>query len=63
MEIWEVSDEDQGSTAAHDNSEIIYILKNLFKCRFLEFKRHHNFANFFSKLSESTFYKEINKFQ
>ena len=28
MEIWEVSDEDQGSTAAHDNSEIIYILKN-----------------------------------
>ena len=35
------------------------------KCddRFLEFRRYHNFANLFSKLSESTFYKEISKFQ
>ena len=24
---------------------------------------YHNFANVFSKLSESTFYKEISKFQ
>ena len=24
---------------------------------------YHNFANLFSKLSESTFYKEISKFQ
>ena len=30
-----------------------------FKGRFLEFRRYHNFANLFSKLSESTFYKEI----
>ena len=31
--------------------------------RFLEFRRCHNFANLFSKLSESTFHKEISKFQ
>ena len=31
--------------------------------RFLPFRRYHNFANSFSKLSESTFYKEISKFQ
>ena len=30
---------------------------------FLEFRRYHNFANLFSKLSESTFYKTISKFQ
>ena len=33
------------------------------KGRFLEFRRYHNFANLNSKLSESTFYKEILKFQ
>ena len=33
-----------------------------FKGSFLEFQRYHNFANLFSKLSESTFYKEISKF-
>ena len=33
------------------------------KGRFLEFQRYHNFANLFSKLSESTIYKEISKFQ
>ena len=31
--------------------------------RFLKFRRYHNFANLFSKLSETTFYKEISKFQ
>ena len=31
--------------------------------RFPEFRRFHNFANLFSKWSESTFYKEISKFQ
>ena len=34
-----------------------------FKGRFLEFRRYHNFVNLFSKLSESTFYREIIKFQ
>ena len=34
-----------------------------YKGRFLEFRRYHNFANLFSKLSESTFYKEISKCQ
>ena len=33
------------------------------KGRFLEFRRYHDFANLFSKLTESTFYKEISKFQ
>ena len=33
------------------------------KGRFLKFRSYHNFANLFSKLSESTFYKEISKFQ
>ena len=32
-------------------------------CRFLEFQMYHKFANLVSKLLESTFYKEINKFQ
>ena len=36
---------------------------NSFKGRFLGFRRYHNFANLFSKLLESTFYKEISKFQ
>ena len=31
------------------------------KGRFLELRMHYNFANLFSKLSESTFYKEISK--
>ena len=34
-----------------------------FKDRFLEFRMYHKFANLVSKLLESTFYKEINKFQ
>ena len=34
-----------------------------FKGRFLKFRRYHNFANLFSKLLETTFYKEISKFQ
>ena len=35
----------------------------VFKGRFLKFRRYHNFANLFSKLSETTIYKEISKFQ
>ena len=31
--------------------------------RFLELRIYHNFAILFSKLSESTFYKEISKVQ
>ena len=27
----------------------------------MKFQRYHNFANLFSKLSESNFYKEISK--
>ena len=33
------------------------------KGRFLEFRMYHNFTNLFSKLSESTLYKEISKCQ
>ena len=33
-----------------------------FKGRFLRFRMYHNLADLFSKLSESTFYKEICKF-
>ena len=33
------------------------------KGRFLKFRIYHNFASLFSKLSESTFYEEISKFQ
>ena len=33
------------------------------KGRFLKFRRYHNFAIFFSKLSETTFYEEISKFR
>ena len=33
------------------------------KGRFLKFRMYHNFANLFSKLLESTFYKETSKFQ
>ena len=33
------------------------------KGRCLKFRRYHNFANLVSKLSETTFYKEISKFQ
>ena len=32
------------------------------KGRFLKFQRYHKFANLFSKLLETTFYKEISKF-
>ena len=38
-------------------------LDNIIKGRFLEFQSYHNFVNLFSKLSESTFYKEMSKFQ
>ena len=33
-----------------------------FKGRVLKFRRYHNFANLFSKLSETTFYTEISMF-
>ena len=33
------------------------------KGRFLDFRMYHNLANLFSKLLESTFYKEIGRFQ
>ena len=36
---------------------------SLYKGRFLEFRKYHNFAKLFSKLSESTFYKEISQLQ
>ena len=35
----------------------------MFKGRFLLFQVYNNFANLFSKLSVSTFYKEVSKFQ
>ena len=50
-------------------SQFFFFFFLMFKCyntlkgRFLKFQRHHNFANLFSKLSESTLYKEISKFQ
>ena len=31
------------------------VSKHVFKGRYLEFRRYHNFANLFSKLPESTF--------
>ena len=44
-------------------NQIIYqVDATAIKGRFLEFRRYHYFANLFSKLSESTFYKEISKF-
>ena len=44
-------------------STIFYYLMLDFyvKGRFLEFRRYHNFANLFSKLSESILYKKRNK--
>ena len=51
------------------NSIVIFLANSLqrllisFKGRFLPIRRYHNFANSFSKLSESTLYKEISKFQ
>ena len=39
---------------------VIVLYSHVLKGRFLEFQRCHNL---FSKLSESTFYKEISKFQ
>ena len=41
----------------------VYNLVSDIKGRFLEFQMYHDFASLFSKLSESTFYKEIRKFQ
>ena len=38
-------------------------INSYFKGRFLLFQVYSNFANFFSKLSVSTFYKVISKFQ
>ena len=34
----------------------------LFKGRFLEFRRYHNFANLFSKLSKTVFTKKLVSF-
>ena len=50
------------------DQDLCYLRIQLFsspvlKGRFLKFRRYHNFANIFSKLSETTFYKEISKFQ
>ena len=39
------------------------VFERVVKGRFLKFRRYHNFANLFSELLESTFYKEISKFQ
>ena len=38
-------------------------LKFILKGRFLLFQVYRNFANLFFKLSVSTFYKQISKFQ
>ena len=40
----------------------IFLINNI-KGRFLRFRMYHNLADLFSKLSESTFNKEISKFQ
>ena len=45
------------------NGKLMVLDVLILKGRFLKFGRYHNFANLFSKLSESTFYKEISKFQ
>ena len=34
-----------------------------FKGKFMELRKYHKFANLFSKLSESTFNKELSKFK
>ena len=57
-----------GSVYAHTSFEIDIVRFELgselwirefldVKGRFLKFRRYHNFANLFSKLSETTFYK------
>ena len=38
-----------------------HVFSQSFKGGFLEFQMYYNFANLFSTLSESTFYKEISK--
>ena len=44
------------------NASIKFTSSFLVKGRFLKFRRYHNFANLFSKFSETTCYKEISKF-
>ena len=39
----------------HVNFFLCYAVVFVFKGRFLEFRKYHNFVNLFSKLSESTF--------
>ena len=45
------------------NVFLSFIMNRFVKGRFLKFQRYHNFANLFSKFSESTLYKEKSKFQ
>ena len=45
------------------NNKKIYTNSFFFKGRFLEFRKNHDIAYLFSKMSGSTFYKEISKFQ
>ena len=45
----------------HVNFFLCYAVVFVFKDRFLEFRKYHNF-NLFSKLSESTFLKKIASF-
>ena len=40
-------------------SSVYFFKVTHFKGRFLKFRRYQNFANLFSKLSETTFYKEV----
>ena len=42
----------------HVNFFLCYAVVFVFKGRFLEFRKYHNFVNLFSKLSESTFLKK-----
>ena len=53
----------QGKQLCHIPFAFHFTTGQPFKGRFLGFQMYHNFANLFSKLSESTFYKETNKFQ
>ena len=42
---------------------LLFFFQNFLKGRFLLFQVYRNFANLFFKLSVSSFYKEISKFQ
>ena len=50
-------------STAYTAAMLRYQRRHRSKGRFLEFRRYHYFANLFPKLSESTIYKEISKFQ